>query len=239
MRQDVHTNEAAVLATQQSETVTNKLNELTTDARLLVISHMPLAAAMAYRMRGYGVSLDDLRQEGFLGLCEAALRYDEQVECSFAAFASHWCRKMMLIAINSYGSPMQLTPKQRAIARFYSVDMEVNTAEDDDETVADSLLSELFRERENDELLRAGQLRRIDDALQCLQPRERQVVALSYGLDTERRSLTEIAAAWGISKSRLSALHCQALQKLEAALQQRPLVDYLTPWLDIDLDQAK
>ena len=54
-----------------------KMTELTDDARLLVISHMPLAYAMAWRMRDCGISLEDLRQEGCLGLCEAAMRYDE------------------------------------------------------------------------------------------------------------------------------------------------------------------
>ena len=232
MRQDVQTNACAIQAARQPEATTEKLRELTDDSRLLVISHMPLTAAMAWRLRGYGVSQEDLRQEGFLGLCEAAMHYDEQAECSFAAYASHWCRKMMLGAISRYGSPMQLSPKQRAIARFYSLDTEQQQQDDDDEAQTDSLLAAPYRERENDDLLRKGQLRRIDDALRCLHPRERQTLVQFYGIDTERLSLTEMAAAQGISKARASAFHRRALRKLEAALRQRPLVDYLTPWLE-------
>ena len=178
------------------------VTELTDDHRLLVISHMPLAYAMAWRMRDCGISLEDLRQEGCLGLCEAALRYDENMDCSFATYASHWCRKMMLMAIHRGKT-------------------------------ADSLQDETLREQEDDEdLLRTGQQRRIDDCLQCLTQQEQQIIRRFYGFETKRLSLTEIASSMGFSKARASALHRRSLQKLEAALREHPLVDYLTPWLE-------
>ena len=180
----------------------NKLAELTDDCRLLVISHMPLAYAMAWRMKDYGVSLEDLRQEGCLGLCEAALRYNESVDCTFATYARHWCRKMMLLAIRRHKAN-------------------------------GSLQDETFREQEdNEDLLRTGQRQRIDEALQCLTQQEQHVVRRFYGLEGERLSITEIAASMGISKARASTLHLRALEKLEAALMERPLVNYLAPWLE-------
>ena len=78
----------------RQETNENKMASLNDDCRLLVISHMPLAYAMAWRLKDCGVSLEDLRQEGCLGLCEAATRYNEQLGCRFATYASYWCRKM-------------------------------------------------------------------------------------------------------------------------------------------------
>ncbi len=178
------------------------LAALTDDCRLLVISHLPLAYAMAWRMKDCGISLEDLRQEGCLGLCEAALRYDETADCSFAAYASHWCRKMILMAIH----------------RHRTTDRE-----------PESLHPE---EKDDEDLLRIGQQHRIDDALRCLTPKEQQIVRQFYGLDAKRFSLTEIAASLGISKARASNLHTRALKKLETALMERPLVDYLTPWLE-------
>lgn len=176
-----------------------KMAELSNDCRLLVISHMPLAYAMAWRMRNQGISLEDLQQEGCLGLCEAALRYDETVDSTFATYASYWCRKMML----------------RAIHRG--------------KTTADNQPEEPRQEQED--ILRIGQQHRIADALQGLSPKEELVVRHFYGLNVERLSITEIAATLGISKARASAIHRHALLKLEKALMQRPLVDYLAPWL--------
>ena len=232
MRQNYQNNEAAVLTAQQPEPAAWEQRELTDDQRRLVVSHMPLASAMAWRMRDYGVSQEDLRQEGCMGLCEAAMRYDESVRCSFAAYAAHWCRKMMLVAISRYGTPMQLPDSQRAAARFYSLDLEENPQEDDDETATDRLLAAPFRERENEEMLRKGQIRRIDEALGCLSRKERELVRLYYGFEAERLSLTEMAVAMGISKARASSIHRRALLKLEAALRERPLVDYLTLWME-------
>lgn len=180
----------------------NKVAELSDDCRLLVISHMPLAYAMAWRLKDCGVSLDDLRQEGCLGLCEAAMRYNENVDCSFATYASHWCKKMMYLAIRRHKT-------------------------------GDAQQEGTFREEEDcEDLLRAGQKQRIDDSLQCLTPKEQQVVRQFYGLDGERLSLTKIATLLGISIPRVSTLHQRALRKLEKALMDRPLVDYLAPWLE-------
>ena len=203
MRHNVQKNEVAALKTKLPESTKNRLSELTDDCRLLVISHMPLAYAMAWRMRDCGISLEDLRQEGCLGLCEAALRYDESADCSFAAYASHWCRKMIFTAINR------------------------------NKRNAESQLETSLQEEETDEdLLRTGQRNRINDALRCLTPKEQTIVRLFYGLDGKHLSLTEIASSLGISKARASTLHSHALQRLEKALMERPLVDYLAPWLE-------
>ena len=202
MRQNVQTNEVAALGKQLPEKCVERISELTDDCRLLVVSHMPLAYAMAWRLRDYGLSLDDLQQEGFLGLCEAAIRYDENVDVTFAAYAAYWCRKMMLAAIH----------RGRTTAR-HEPDNPIPEPEDTD-------------------VLRQGQRRRIADALQDLPRVEQQVIRRFYGLDTKRLSMAEIATALGISKSKASALHRHALAELESALMRRPLVDYLTPWLE-------
>ena len=174
----------------------NKMAELTDDRRLLVISHMPLAYAMAWRMRDYGVSLEDLRQEGCLGLCEAAMRYDESQGCRFATYAAHWCRKMMLMAIHGNRTSESLQEETFRV-----------------------------QENDEDQL-RTAQQQRIDDALQHLTPTEGQIVTQLYGIGTESRSLTEIASSLAISKARASSLHSRALQKLKAVLKEHPIEDY-------------
>lgn len=177
MRQDVHE---------------QKMQELTADGRLLAVSHMPMAYAMAWRLKDCGVSLEDLRQEGCLGLCEAAMRFDESLGCRFATYAAYWCRKLMLRAI--YRRP------------------ETNRLDD-----------ETYREPDDaDDLLCTGQQRCVDEAMQLLQPQEQQLVRLHYGFQAEALSLSDIAEQMGISVSRASVLHQEALLKLKATLRRRP-----------------
>lgn len=201
MRQDVQKKKVAELAESLPEERKKHTVKLTDAHRRLVASHMPLAYAMAWQAKNSGVCLDDLRQESCIGLCEAAIRYDESQQCRFATYARYWCQKMILKAINR----------------------EKTTAETNADTLQDVA---------DEETLRSGQQHRIDHALEDLTPTERQIVTLYYGIGTPQPlSIAETATAIGISKARASALHLQALKKLNAALAKRPLADYLTTWL--------
>ena len=232
MRQDVNHNGAAEPQTNLQVNCVKPLCELTSDRRQLVVSHFPIVYAMAWVLRGCGVSLDDLRQEGALGLCEAAMRYDENIGSSFAAYASYWCRKMMLMAIHRHGKPVRLPEREQRAASFYSLDVEEKESEICDGMGKNQLLNTYYQEIENEDQLRRAQQRRINDVLQCLSPLERQVVKLFYGIDCKQLSLTEIAVEMGFSASRAATLHAEALPKLEREFRRRPLVDYLSTWLD-------
>lgn len=202
MRQDVKQNEVAALAEKLPESTEQKFATLTDGEQQLVVRHIPLAYAAAWRMRDRNVPLDELRQEACLGLCLAAQRFDSQAGTSFATYASHWCRKMVLRAL------------QRQPCHTQQPDGP-DTAPPDDE-----------------QQLRSAQLQRLDDALQQLPPLLHRIVTQHYGIGTPRRTLAETADALGISKARASLLHRHALQRLEAELARRPLADYLASWLE-------
>ena len=61
----------------------------------LTQAHMRLVIAMATRFRHYGLSLQDLVQEGHVGLLEAAARYEPERELRFSTYASWWIRASM------------------------------------------------------------------------------------------------------------------------------------------------
>ena len=67
--------------------------------------------------------------------------------------------------------------------------------------------------------------------LQYLNPREYQVIRLSYGLDCDKMSAKEIASILGIkgtsSYVRISQLKKQAIDKLTANVPYSQVVDYL------------
>jgi RNA polymerase primary sigma factor len=64
------------------------------DARTsLVEHHLPLVVGIARRYAGWGVPLEDLIQEGSLGLLRAAERFDANRGIRFARYASWWVRQ--------------------------------------------------------------------------------------------------------------------------------------------------
>lgn len=54
----------------------------------------------------------------------------------------------------------------------------------------------------------------------CLEPRERQIIALRYGLGCEPRTQWQVAAQLGISRSYVSRLETHALEKLRARYER-------------------
>jgi RNA polymerase sigma-32 factor len=61
-------------------------------ARKLVMSHLRFVIQIARGYNGYGLALNDLIQEGNIGLMKAVKRFDPMVGVRLVSFAVHWIR---------------------------------------------------------------------------------------------------------------------------------------------------
>ena len=61
----------------------------------LILAYLRLVVAAAVRLRGYGLPLGDLIQEGNIGLMEAATRFDPDRDLRFSTYATWWIRAAM------------------------------------------------------------------------------------------------------------------------------------------------
>ncbi|SMH57386.1 RNA polymerase, sigma 32 subunit, RpoH [Mesorhizobium australicum] len=61
----------------------------------ITVSHMRLVISMASKLRGFGLPLGDLIQEGHIGLLEAAARFEPERDVRFSTYASWWIRASM------------------------------------------------------------------------------------------------------------------------------------------------
>src|SRR6266481_1385278 len=61
----------------------------------LILAYARLVVAAAVRLRGYGLPLSDLIQEGNIGLMEAATRFDPARQVRFSTYAAWWIRASM------------------------------------------------------------------------------------------------------------------------------------------------
>ncbi|RZI58894.1 MAG: sigma-70 family RNA polymerase sigma factor, partial [Zymomonas sp.] len=55
-------------------------------------AHMRLVISMASKFRHFGLSMNDLIQEGHVGLLEAAARFEPEREVRFSTYATWWIR---------------------------------------------------------------------------------------------------------------------------------------------------
>lgn len=60
----------------------------------IIFCHIRLVASMARSFRG-GASIDDLYQEGMIGLVEAIIRFDPDRDIRFSTYAQWWIRSYM------------------------------------------------------------------------------------------------------------------------------------------------
>ena len=61
----------------------------------IALAHMRLVIAMASKFRGFGLPMSDLVQEGYVGLLEAAARFEPARDVRFSTYASWWIRASM------------------------------------------------------------------------------------------------------------------------------------------------
>ena len=61
-------------------------------ARQLVMAHLRFVVQVARGYNGYGLALNDLVQEGNIGLMKAVKRFDPMVGVRLVSFAVHWIR---------------------------------------------------------------------------------------------------------------------------------------------------
>lgn len=83
----------------------------------LTKANLKFVVSVAKQYQGHGLSLDDLINEGNLGLMEAACRFDETRGFRFISFAVWWIRQNILQAIAANSRMIRLPMHKVALSR--------------------------------------------------------------------------------------------------------------------------
>jgi RNA polymerase sigma-32 factor len=122
----------------------------------LVAAHLGLVIKIALEFRHSGPSMEDLIQEGNLGLTIAARRFDPDRATRLATYATYWIRACMLEHVVRSHGPVRIgtTRSQRKI--FFGLGRARRKLESEGEVAdAEHLASELGVEREDVESMTA------------------------------------------------------------------------------------
>jgi RNA polymerase primary sigma factor len=189
----------------------------------LVEHNLKLVIKIAKKHQGQGVPLDDLIQEGNIGLHEAAQRFEPDGETRFVTYAQLWIRKRINEEVAKHGRLVRLPHNQeyqiykdkvagKPVKNLRVVELDKPVGDDEKSTVADLIIGSdpVFEERAALSDLRD----RVKGMLARLQERERAIVKAYFGIGQELPwPADRIAEEVGLTSTRV-------LQILQGALRQ-------------------
>jgi len=186
----------------------------------LIERYAPLATSLARRMRvptGALMGRDDVESAAVIGLIDAVDRYDPDRGVPFEGYAGLRIRGAILDELRRLDDHTR-TERQRA--RTVAEDAEPEIGAYAATLSLDLLLESGDRdwaaEDDGPDRYESQDLRmRVESALRCLPPRQREVLARYYG---DSLTLRESAVKMGISEARACQLHGRAIQNLRQEL---------------------
>lgn len=193
----------------------------------LVEHNLKIVVKIANKNIGRGIDVDDLIQQGNLGLYEAALRFDPSAGVRFASFAGTRVLKSMNSLIDTCGRAVRI-PVNQEYKRYLAIkngeEVEnLNTVKLDDlvrgeesnSTIADTGIlavgASIDEEYEIEDLKVQS-----TSLLSCLKDRDREIIKLYFGIDQdEALSTSEIAEEVGLTQIRVCQIVKSAKEKMK------------------------
>jgi len=97
-----------------------------------ILCNVRLVVRIAKGFQHRGIALDDLIQEGNLGLMVAVERFNPELEVPFSGYAAWWIRNTVLAALARYGSIVRM-PRKKKKRIFFPASVSLDEVADLDE----------------------------------------------------------------------------------------------------------
>jgi RNA polymerase primary sigma factor len=170
--------------------------------QLLAKSNLPFVVAVAKKFASRGARLDDLIQEGNVGLMKAIEHFDPKKNVRFATYAVWWIRAYITRYLKDNRSHVRGGEAERISMTDFSLDTPL-----DDES--DSTYMERLEDAGPTPDVSYLKLERDEEVAAALQRVRRRLGDLGWDILQERltqdkpRTLEELGQRWGVSRERV------------------------------------
>ena len=196
------------------EAESNALQELkngNTEYRQILIEHnLRLVVYIAKRFESTGIGLEDLISLGTIGLIKGINTYNLDKNIKLATYASRCIENEILMYLRKYSN----------LKTEISLDEPLNTDWDGNELLLSDVLGtdddEVSRPLEDD-----ADKKMLKDSISLLNPRERRIIELRFGLNGNHEyTQKEVAEIMGISQSYISRLEKRTISRLKKEISK-------------------
>ncbi|MBO5111292.1 MAG: RNA polymerase sporulation sigma factor SigE [Clostridia bacterium] len=189
---------------EEAETIAG-LEEDDSLRRVLIEHNLRLVVYIAKKFENTGIGIEDLISIGTIGLIKAVNTYKADKNIKLATYASRCVENEILMYIRKTGN-------QRT---ELSIDEPLNVDWDGNELLLSDVLGSdedsVYRSLEQDE-----DLKMLRAAVEELEPRERMIIRMRYGLaGYKERTQKDVADLLGISQSYISRLEKRIIRELK------------------------
>lgn len=178
---------------------------------LLIEHNLRLVVYIAKKFENTGIGLEDLISIGTIGLIKAVRTYRADKNIKLATYASRCIENEILMYIRKYSS----VRGEVSIDEPLSVDWDGN----------ELLLADVIGTEEDAvgrDIERTEEENTIRAAVEALNPRERQIIRMRYGLGGgPERTQKEVADLLGISQSYISRLEKKIILRLKEKIHSK------------------
>lgn len=181
-------------------------------ARNTLIEHnLRLVVYIAKRFENTGINIEDLISIGTLGLIKAINTFCADKNIKLATYASRCIENEILMYIR----------KTSGKSAEISIDEPLNVDWDGNELLLSDVLGS-DEEPAAAEIMKQEEIATIREAIDALEPREREIIILRYGLYGHREmTQKDVADHLGISQSYISRLEKRIISELQKSLAGR------------------
>lgn len=186
----------------------------------LIESNLRFVVKIANEYLGY-MDLEDLINEGNIGLIHAAEKFNPSTGNKFITYAVWWIRAYIQKAIRETSTGVKFPSNKfdemkKSKWKITSLDSPIKT---DEETTLLECLQDDYLMTPETEFFQKELMAHLKNFIKMLKPNEQSVIIKRYGLDGKvPMKLSEIGSLMGYSKERIRQLENRALAQLKKNL---------------------
>lgn len=192
------------LSPEEEQEVLSRLPHDDEARKTLIERNLRLVVYIAKRFENTGIYIEDLISIGTSGLIKAVNTFCPEKNIKLATYASRCIENEILMYIRKNSGRMSVI----------SLDEPLNVDWDGNELLLSDVLS-TDEDSAAEDIMKNEEIAIIHRAVDALDPRDRQIIVMRYGLDgKDEMTQKEVADLLGISQSYISRLEKRIIAKL-------------------------